>query len=68
MSYTTAARRADPGRPSRAPTGRELRVLVAFLLISAAVAAFGSLVSVAQIQGWYAEAPHVTWTPPGWPR
>jgi benzodiazapine receptor len=41
-------------------------VLVVFLLISAAVAAFGSLVSVAQIQGWYAEAPHVTWTPPGW--
>ena len=41
-------------------------MLVVFLLISAAVAAFGSIVSIGQIQGWYADAPHVTWTPPGW--
>lgn len=41
-------------------------MLVVFLLISVAVAAFGSIVSVAQINGWYADAPHVTWTPPGW--
>ena len=41
-------------------------MLVVFLLISLAVAAFGSIVSVSQINGWYADAPHVTWTPPGW--
>lgn len=41
-------------------------MLVVFLLISTAVAAFGSIVSIGQIQGWYADAPHVTWTPPGW--
>ncbi|WP_375389287.1 TspO/MBR family protein [uncultured Amnibacterium sp.] len=41
-------------------------MLAAFLLISVAVAAFGSLVSVSQIDGWYAAAPHAAWTPPGW--
>ena len=37
-----------------------------FLLISLAVAAFGSVVAVTQVDGWYADAPHVTWTPPNW--
>jgi translocator protein len=41
-------------------------VLVAFLAIAAAVAAFGSLVSVSQVDGWYGEVEHVTWTPPNW--
>ena len=37
-----------------------------FLLIALAVAAFGSVVAVTQVDGWYASAPHVTWTPPNW--
>ena len=41
-------------------------MLVVFLLIAFAVAAFGSLVSVTGVDGWYADAPHVTWTPPNW--
>ncbi|MBW4040614.1 MAG: tryptophan-rich sensory protein [Acidobacteria bacterium] len=28
--------------------------------------AFGSIVTIAQVDGWYASAPHVTWTPPNW--
>jgi tryptophan-rich sensory protein len=31
-----------------------------------AVAAFGSVVTIAQVDGWYSAAPHVTWTPPNW--
>ncbi|WP_281276094.1 TspO/MBR family protein [Amnibacterium kyonggiense] len=34
--------------------------------MAVAVAAFGSLVSVAGVDGWYADARHVTWTPPNW--
>jgi benzodiazapine receptor len=41
-------------------------VLGLFVLIAAAVAAFGSVVAVTQVDGWYASAPHVTWTPPNW--
>jgi len=41
-------------------------VLGLFLLIALAVAAFGSVVAVTQVDGWYASAPHVTWTPPNW--
>jgi tryptophan-rich sensory protein len=41
-------------------------VLGLFLLIAIAVAAFGSVVAVTQVDGWYASAPHVTWTPPDW--
>lgn len=39
---------------------------MAFLAVAAAVAAFGSVTTIAQVDGWYARAPHVTWTPPGW--
>lgn len=41
-------------------------MLVAFLLIAVAVAAFGTIVTIAQVDGWYAAARHVTWTPPNW--
>jgi benzodiazapine receptor len=66
LSYTTSTRRPDLQRPRRRPATRDVAMLVVFLLISFAVAAFGSIVSVGQINGWYADAPHVTWTPPGW--
>jgi len=39
-------------------------VLVAFLAISYAVAALGSVATFAQVDGWYAEAEKVFWTPP----
>lgn len=41
-------------------------MLALFLLIAIAVAVFGSGVAVTQVDGWYASAPHVTWTPPNW--
>jgi tryptophan-rich sensory protein len=44
----------------------EIGVLGLFLLIALAVAGFGSIVAVNQVDGWYASAPHVTWTPPNW--
>lgn len=64
MSYTTSARRADQRRSGISPS--DLGVLAVFLLIAVAVAAFGGLVAVDQVDGWYASAPHVTWTPPSW--
>jgi benzodiazapine receptor len=41
-------------------------VLGLFVLIAIAVAAFGSIVSISGVDGWYREQPHVTWTPPNW--
>lgn len=66
LSYTTSARRPGQERPPRRISPRDLGVLAVFLLIAFAVAAFGSIVAVAQVDGWYASAPHVTWTPPNW--
>lgn len=48
-------------RPS---AGRSALALVAFLAIAAAVAALGSLATTAQVDGWYADAEKVAWTPP----
>jgi benzodiazapine receptor len=39
-------------------------VLVAFLAISYAVAALGSIATITQVDGWYAEAEKVFWSPP----
>jgi translocator protein len=38
--------------------------LLGFLVLSAAVAAFGAVTSQSAIDGWYAEAPKPLWTPP----
>lgn len=65
MSYTTTARRSVQ-RPRRRIARADFGVLALFLLIAIAVAAFGGVVSAAQVDGWYASAPHVTWTPPNW--
>lgn len=43
---------------------RSALVLVAFLAISFAVAGLGSLATVAHVDGWYADAEKVFWTPP----
>lgn len=66
LSYTTTVRDPDLRRPRRGVSGRDLAVLALFLLIAAAVAAFGTLVTVGQVDGWYAHERHVTWTPPNW--
>lgn len=41
-------------------------VLVLFLIISAAVAAFGALTTISTVDGWYAGAEKVAWSPPNW--
>ena len=46
-------------------TGADVAMLVVFLAIAAAVGVFGAVLTVSQVDGWYARAPHVTWTPPG---
>jgi len=48
---------------SRSP-GRSALVLVLLLAIAFAVAAVGSLVTIPNVDGWYAEAAKAPWTPP----
>lgn len=43
---------------------RSALVLVAFLGISYAVAALGSIATITQVDGWYAQAAKVPWSPP----
>lgn len=52
--------------PRRRLDGRSLAMLGLFLAISVAVAAFGSLTTISQVDGWYADAAKVAWTPPNW--
>jgi translocator protein len=39
-------------------------VLIAFLAIAYAVAALGSIATITQVEGWYADAAKVPWNPP----
>ena len=39
-------------------------VLIAFLAIAYAVAAFGALTTIGAVNGWYSRSLHVVWTPP----
>lgn len=66
VSYTTSSRRSDLQRPRRRVSAGDVGVLALFVLIAAAVAAFGSIVSISGVDGWYGSQPHVTWTPPNW--
>ena len=43
---------------------RSILALVAFLGIAYAVAALGSLATITYVDGWYADADKVFWTPP----
>lgn len=52
---------ATPSRPSPA---RSVLALVAFLAIAYGAAALGSIATISQVDGWYAEAEKVVWTPP----
>jgi translocator protein len=67
MSYSTTA----PGATLLSPPPRRLDlgsilVLALFLLISAAVAFFGTVTTISTIDGWYADAVKVPWSPPNW--
>ena len=53
--------------PSRAGIDpRSIAVLVGFLALSFVVAAGGSLATIANVEGWYAEAEKAPWSPPNW--
>jgi tryptophan-rich sensory protein len=43
---------------------RQILGLVAFLAIAYAVAALGSVATISQVDGWYADADKVPWNPP----
>lgn len=43
---------------------RQALGLVAFVLIAYAVAALGSIATISQVDGWYADAEKVPWSPP----
>jgi tryptophan-rich sensory protein len=62
----TAADASLPTLVRREGTGRALLMLLVFLAISAAVAAFGSLSSISNVDGWYETAEKVFWNPPNW--
>jgi benzodiazapine receptor len=67
MSYSTTA--PTPGLvapPRRRLDRRSIVALVLFLVLSFAVAAFGSLTTISAVDGWYAEAQKVPWSPPNW--
>ncbi|MFC0680447.1 TspO/MBR family protein [Lysobacter korlensis] len=60
----SAANLSLPARVRREGTGRALLMLVVFLAISFAVAAFGSLSTLSNVDGWYADAQKPFWNPP----
>ena len=45
---------------------KSVLVLVAFLAISFAVAALGSVATAGNVEGWYADAEKAPWNPPNW--
>ncbi|MDQ4138306.1 MAG: tryptophan-rich sensory protein [Actinomycetota bacterium] len=53
-----------PGRIRRDSAGRAVVMLLVFLAISFAVAAFGSLSTISNVDGWYADAEKPLWNPP----
>jgi benzodiazapine receptor len=62
LSYTSSERKAVSRRP-RIDAG-SIGMLIAFLAIAYAVAAFGALTTIGAVNGWYSRSPHVLWTPP----
>ncbi len=53
-----------PTRPASPSKLRSALALIAFLAISFAVAAFGSLATIQNVDGWYADADKAFWSPP----
>jgi len=68
MSYSTTVPGESFSLPSRRrrPEARSIIALVLFLLISYAVAAFGVVTTISNVDGWYADAMKVAWSPPNW--
>jgi tryptophan-rich sensory protein len=58
----TTQRKATPRRPRI--DAADVGMLIAFLAIAYAVAALGVVTTIGAVDGWYARAPHVVWTPP----
>ena len=48
------------------PRLKSALVLVAFLAISFAVAALGTLATIQNVDGWYSDAEKAPWSPPNW--
>jgi benzodiazapine receptor len=55
---------ADPAAPATRGAARSAFALAAFLAIAFAVAALGSLATLDNVDGWYADAEKAFWTPP----
>ncbi|MEO5920707.1 MAG: TspO/MBR family protein [Pseudolysinimonas sp.] len=51
-------------RPASASVLRSVLALIAFLAVSFAVAALGSLATIQNVNGWYADADKASWNPP----
>jgi tryptophan-rich sensory protein len=65
LSYSAAGRPASqPSKPRRGIERSDWLGLLAFLAVAIAVAALGSLTTLGTVDGWYARAGHVAWTPP----
>jgi tryptophan-rich sensory protein len=45
---------------------RPILVLIGFLALAFAVAAGGSLATIANVEGWYSQAEKAPWSPPNW--
>jgi translocator protein len=61
MTTATASPASGTARPGAA---RSVLALVLFLAIAFAVAAFGSLATFQNVDGWYADADKAFWNPP----
>jgi benzodiazapine receptor len=66
MSYSTTSPMPVLVERRRPLDAMSLVVLAVFLLISAAVAVFGALTTISTVDGWYADAEKVAWSPPNW--
>ena len=66
MSYSGSSSALLDYAPTRRPQLKSILVLVLFLLVSFAVAAFGTVTTIGSVDGWYASAAKVAWNPPNW--
>jgi len=68
MSYSTTVHSESYSLPARRrrPEARTVIALILFLLIAYLVAAFGTVATISNVNGWYAQAMKVAWSPPNW--
>ena len=69
MPEASTVQTASPSGTAPAPATSKLTsalVLVAFIAISFAVAALGSIATASNVDGWYADAEKAPWNPPNW--